>query len=241
MESRFRMATGRGPAWLLALAAIAGMGVRPALAQETRADSLEQRVARLEAMVDSLLDLVGRERAAPPAAAPVDELAALREAARAAAAAAAPATADTGTAARSRTGNLTLLNPEISVTGDFVGGFLSPGEGPTESSAIPREFELSFVSALDPYARTRIFLSKEEELPIAGLEDATASGSVGIPAQETSNSKKATCTGSGFRVRSGSRPASSGRNSGSTTAGIRTPSSRSSGRCPSRPFSETTD
>jgi hypothetical protein len=150
-------------------------GAGPAMGQESRADSLEVRVRRLEAVVDSLVRVLSAraEAAGPEPAAlePADELAALRAAAARAADEAAPAVADQVEPATSRTGNLSLLNPEISVTGDIVGGLLSPGEGGTRSTALPREFELSFQAALDPYAGTKIFLSKEEELPIAGLEE----------------------------------------------------------------------
>jgi hypothetical protein len=147
----------------------------PLSAQETRADSLEARVRRLEALVDSLLVELRRPGAeTPPAEIPQaeeDELAALRAAAAAAAEAAPPAVADTTGEAGSRTRNLNVLNPEISVSGDIVGGFLSPSGEDDRGTALPREFEFSFQSALDPYTRTKIFLSREEELEIAGLEE----------------------------------------------------------------------
>lgn len=150
---------------------VLGLGLAaPATAQETRADSLETRVRRLEAIVDSLVRALGAQRAAPDEE-PIDELAALRAAAAQAAAEAAPPEAERREPAQSRTGNLSLLNPEISVTGDVVGGLLVPGEGPSESTAIPREFEFAFQAALDPYAGTKVFLSKEEEVTIAGLEE----------------------------------------------------------------------
>lgn len=147
----------------------------PAPAQEARTDSLEAQIRRLEAVVDSLVRALAAREEEPAG----DELAALREAARAAAAEAAPRQADTTAAAQSRTSNLNVLNPEISVTGDVVGGFLSPGEGSSEATAVPREFELSFQAALDPYARTKIFFSREEELPVAGLEEVLEGGEEG--------------------------------------------------------------
>ncbi len=171
-----------GAVWLAGL--LTWSTLRPAgVEAQTRADSLEARVVRLEALVDSLLGVVSTApRAAEPE--PVDELAALREAARQAAREAAPATADTGSAAQSRTGNLNILNPEISVTGDIVGGFLSPAEGESEATAIPREFEISFQAALDPFARTKIFFTREEELPIAGLDKVLGGGEEGEAGEE---------------------------------------------------------
>jgi hypothetical protein len=142
----------------------------PAAAQETRADSLEARVNRLETIVDSLLVELQRQRTADAPEPEEDELAALRAAAEAAVEAAPPPTADTAGEAASRTRNLNALNPEISVSGDIVGGFLSPSGEDNRGTALPREFEFSFQSALDPYTRTRIYLSREEELEIAGLE-----------------------------------------------------------------------
>lgn len=147
----------------------------PMAAQETRTDSLEARVRRLESLVDSLLVELRGQRAAgaEPAEAErpqADELAALRAAAVAAAAETSPV-ADTAGEATSRTRSLSALNPEISVTGDIVGGLLSPSEGDDEGVALPREFEFSFQAALDPYTRTKVFLSREEELEVAGLEE----------------------------------------------------------------------
>lgn len=158
------------PARFLVCVAALGLcplAAAPAAAQEERADSLASRVQRLEAVIDSLLAELGA-RSSEPAAGDLD---ALRAAARRAASAT-PAI-DT-TSGGSRTRNLNVLNPEISVTGDVVGGYLSPGEGESETNALPREFELSFISALDPYARAKLFLSLEEELEIAGLEEAVA-------------------------------------------------------------------
>ena len=167
--------TFRSRAWIIVLAALVASlaSAEAARAQQTRADTLQARVERLAALVDSLLTVLS---ARAEAAEPADELAALREAARAAAEEAEPVPPDTAGAARSRTGNLNILNPEISISGDIVAGFLSPGEGESDAQALPREFELSFQSALDPYTRTKIFFSKEEELPVAGLEEVLEGG-----------------------------------------------------------------
>jgi hypothetical protein len=97
------------------------------------------------------------------------DLAALRAAAAAAVgnqAGAAPGTAEDSVpappeqpAARPRSPN--LLNPEISATGDLR--LLARDEGPQRDNAILREVEFSFQSALDPYSKTKIFLTFEDE------------------------------------------------------------------------------
>lgn len=120
------------------------------------------RLDSLERVVDSLARAGGDTTAAS------DELAALRAAARRAAEeGAAP---DSAVPQESRTRNLSILNPEISVTGDVVGSFLAPAGEDNGFRATPREFEFSFQSALDPYTRTKIFATYEEELEIAGAE-----------------------------------------------------------------------
>ncbi|MFQ5745834.1 MAG: hypothetical protein ACE5HF_01270 [Gemmatimonadota bacterium] len=174
-----------------ALPIAAGLALvgRPARAQETpsaaaRADSLEARVRALETRLDSVLSVLARMQAAPGAAAPAppagpqDELAALRAAAGRAAAEAAPAAApsDTAGAHVGKTRGLQALNPEISVTGDFVADLAAPESGDTEASAVPREFEISFQAALDPYTRTKVFVTKEEEFEIAGAGEEPAGG-----------------------------------------------------------------
>jgi hypothetical protein len=64
-------------------------------------------------------------------------------------------------ASQDRGGNLNLLNPEISVNTD-VRLQVDP-DVPTEDNVDVREFEFSFQAALDPYAKTKIFLSAGEE------------------------------------------------------------------------------
>ncbi len=134
-------------------------------AQDARTDSLAARVRELEARLDSLLAVLaggaGVDSAAQQTA---SELEALRAAARAAVAEQEP----TDTAQESRTRNLNVLNPEISVTGDVVGVYTAPAEGRDELSAVPREFEFGFQSALDPYTYTKIFVAFHDELAIAG-------------------------------------------------------------------------
>lgn len=178
-----------GPAGPLAALAAAGLllaaPVGPAAAQEepspdpgARADSLARRVAELEARMDSLLRLVEqlRDRAGDTAAAgaadTADGLAELRAAAREAAREAAEADTADGDGGASGPRGLQALNPEISVTGDLVANWARPAEGSDVTAFTPREFEFSFQAALDPYTRTKIFLAREEEFEVAGLEEA---------------------------------------------------------------------
>lgn len=152
--------------------------VRAAAADTVEIDSLLNRIEQLEEMLrdvrarlDSLADDApaadgdGDEEAD-------DELADLREAARRAADEARAADEDTAGDGESRTRSLQNLNPEISVTGDVVGSWASPG-GPegADATAVPRGFEISLQAALDPSTRAKAFVVREEELPVAGLEE----------------------------------------------------------------------
>ncbi len=153
---------------LLAMTLSAAAAPTVARAQDTRVDSLEARIKELEARLDSLLAAIARgERAGRPAERAAAELEALRAAARAAAG----APGDTTPAQESRTRNLNILNPEISVTGDFVGSHAAPSGESNTTSAVPREFEFSFQAALDPYTHTKIFVSHEEDFEIAGFPE----------------------------------------------------------------------
>lgn len=130
----------------------------------TRADSLEVELRRLRARLDSLERIVARLTPAQrDTAKAVDELAALRAAARATAGpdttAAQPETASPQ--AQNPGGNLNRANPEISATAD-VRLQVNP-DAPTTDNVDVREFEFSFQSALDPYAKTKIFLSASDE------------------------------------------------------------------------------
>ena len=144
-------------------------------AQEAKVDSLEARVRELEARLDSLLAVLSRGVPADSSAAEVAaEIDAIRAALQAAGAQQ-PAPDTVGEQA-SRTRNLSVLNPEISVTGDVVGTYTSPSEGRSKFSAVPREFEFGFQSALDPYTYTKIFVAFHEEPKIAGYPEAGEDG-----------------------------------------------------------------
>lgn len=106
---------------------------------------------------------------APSAADSSDDLAALRAAAAEAAGQAVPspaaAPADT-TAPPPRTEfvgrlrNASILNPDISATGDIR---LVARDGRQRDNGVAREFEIALQSALDPYSSTNVFLTFEDE------------------------------------------------------------------------------
>jgi len=126
-------------------------------------DSLAAQVRQLRVRLDSLLRAMGNQGPAPakPAAPANDELAALRAAAAQASGGQAESSqaADTLTQAMGRERNQSQLNPEIGVTGDIRAYATAPGI--QRDNFDPREFEVGFQSALDPYSHTKIFLSFE--------------------------------------------------------------------------------
>lgn len=147
---------------LLAVACFAA----PAVSQQPtqrQVDSLAAQVRQLRARLDSLLAAMGRQAGAPvPAGPPAgDELARLRAAASQAAGGQDTAgvrardTLNTQVIGRSQS----QLNPEISATGDVRG--YATGRGVQRDNFDPREFEIGFQSALDPYSHTKIFVSLE--------------------------------------------------------------------------------
>lgn len=133
-------------------------------------DSVVGGLGEILRRIDSLETLVRElQRTNAASRAPVSDLAGLRAAAAAAAEGVGDSVPGAG-AQQSRTRDLGILNPEISVTGDVVGTFVSPAEAGSSFGATPREFEFSFQSALDPYTRTKIFVTREEDFEIAGAE-----------------------------------------------------------------------
>lgn len=146
----------------LLFAALLSGALPPALAaQQSRADSLAAELRRLRARMDSLEALVARlARQGRDTAQAGDELARLREAARAAA-----GQPDTTTAARraETQGRRSLndLNPEVTVTGDVR--LQTDPDARYQDNVVFREVELSFQAALDPYASTKIFFAFEED------------------------------------------------------------------------------
>jgi hypothetical protein len=127
-------------------------------------DSLSRILGDLSARLERLIALRCATGPAVPADSGADDLAALRAAAAAAAGATPGTPSDTSrvpppqSVARPRTGS--LLNPEISATGDIrlIGsrrGDAFQGEA--------HEFEVALQSALDPYSSAKVFLAVEDE------------------------------------------------------------------------------
>jgi hypothetical protein len=148
-----------GVAWLVGAAAVAGCGSLSAQVpadsvlrrQQRTIDSLAAALRRTEGRLDSLM----REQA-------TDSTGALDALRAAALAAAAPDTAhlsQIGSRLGGRSQN--ALNPEISVTGDVRAGIDRPG--PQTRPFVPREIEVGFQSALDPYSMTKVFTAFSEE------------------------------------------------------------------------------
>lgn len=127
-------------------------------------DSLSRALERLAARLDRLIAV----RCAAPGVAPpdsgADELAALRAAAADAAAAPTGTGADTGQVAPARAAGPrrggSLLNPELTVTGDVR---LIGSRRGDSFQAEAHEFEFGLQSALDPYSSAKVFLAVEDE------------------------------------------------------------------------------
>ena len=148
------------------LVAAALAAPRPAAAQqESVVDSLRSEVKILHARIDSLIQVLLTLEQKEGKARVQTELESLRAAAAAAAAAAGgaqPPQEDESFVGRERAQQ--ALNPEISVTGDIVGFARTGSDG--QRTVIPREFEFAFQAAIDPFARTKIFISHEEPIPL---------------------------------------------------------------------------
>ncbi len=139
-------------------------------AGQTQQDSTTTMLRALLRRLDSLERVVADLRASQrDTTQTTDEVAALRAAARAAVGDAPSNT--TPTEGQSRTRNLQILNPEISVTGDVVGSMSAASQESAAFRGTPREFEFSFQTALDPYTRTKVFITREEDFEIAGTPE----------------------------------------------------------------------
>jgi len=150
---RASRASGSALAILLALVATSA----PARAQ-VPSDSIAAQLSRLQERVDSLTRELARLSAGAQPQPAEDPLAALRAAAQAAAGG--PPPAQTGEPEfEGRERSLQALNPEISVTADMFGHINQ--DDVRQDNFFAREFEVSFISNLDPYSRAKIFLSRE--------------------------------------------------------------------------------
>ncbi len=130
--------------------------------ERAQVDSLQRELTRVLARLDSLEAVLA---AWTPAQAPEpeDPLARLRAQAAAAAAAARGDTVPDPTEEEDqefegRQRALQALNPEISVNADVFGQI--DGESPDKENFFPREFELSFQAALDPFSRAKLFIGR---------------------------------------------------------------------------------
>jgi hypothetical protein len=150
----------------------------PAAAQQPvqrQVDSLAAELRALRARLDSLrIELARLARRPPPARDTTagDDLAALRAAAAATVGRDTIQSADTASERKfvGRERNQSQLNPEIGVTGDVRA--YATSRGVQRDNFDPREFEIGFQSALDPYSHTKIFVSIEGG--VASLEEGYA-------------------------------------------------------------------
>jgi len=164
--------------WLVTAVAlgvpIALMAQQPtAAAMQRQVDSLAAQLQRVQARLESVLVVLARLQAAgvrdtavvavrAESAAVQDDLAALRAAAAAAAGqpdTIRPAGPEQPTQFVGRERNQSQLNPELTVTGDVRA--TGTTSGVQRDNFDPREFEVGFQSALDPYSRTKVFVSLE--------------------------------------------------------------------------------
>jgi hypothetical protein len=141
------------------------LGARPASAQVpvTATDSLRMRVDSLMRQLDSLRVVITsiQQPVTPQLPDTLDPIARIRAAA-AAAGAGRPDTTGVQAPAEDvefvgRQRNLSALNPEISVTGDLFA--FSRSDDATADNFAAREFEVSFISNLDPFSRAKVFVA----------------------------------------------------------------------------------
>ncbi len=131
----------------------------PLLAQSSEGDpiaALRHEIAELRHDYEARLKALEARLAELEAAAPGDELARLREAARQVAPPSPPAAPD---ASGGRQRSLNRLNPEISYTFNLLG----VAADDSREEFVPQEFELDLRGALDPYSRGRFTLALGEE------------------------------------------------------------------------------
>ncbi len=161
----------------IALAGLMVLGSHAPLSgqhQTSTPDSLRLELAALKARIDSLEAVLARLTGESERTQAADALARLRAAAAAAVGTDTTRAPETprGQVGVGRQRALQALNPEISVTGDIFGRIDPDHSG--EDNFFPREFELSLVSALDPFSRAKVFMSLHEpggELAPFGEED----------------------------------------------------------------------
>jgi hypothetical protein len=152
---------------LIAAACLATrMSAQQPAASRRQVDSLAAELRALRIRLDSLRAALAARAGAPVAPAPAaadTDLASLRAAAAVAVGRDTMQAADTSSARRfiGRERNQAQLNPEIGATGDVR--VYATTRGVQQNNFDPREFEVGFQSALDPYSHTKIFLSFESD------------------------------------------------------------------------------
>lgn len=146
----------------LATLALLAAGLCPtaAMAQDSadlleRLKAMESRIIALEAEVASLKGQPAPAAQASPAAPPAEVSAQAAPAAQVAAGPAPTLGGAGGAAAK-------VLNPDIAVIGDFLGG-VGNGAGHSTPALEMHESEAAFQAILDPYARADFFLSFGQE------------------------------------------------------------------------------
>jgi hypothetical protein len=142
------------------------MSAQQPTASRRQVDSLAAELRALRLRLDSLRAALAARAGAPVAPAPAaadTDLASLRAAAAATVGRDTMQPADTSSARRfiGRERNQAQLNPEIGATGDVR--VYATTRGVQQNNFDPREFEVGFQSALDPYSHTKIFLSFESD------------------------------------------------------------------------------
>lgn len=144
-----------------------GPAVRVPAGRDSATIAVAELSRRLERLISSRCPAgAGAPAPAPaPPAGPVDELEALRQAAAEAAGGPAPAAAPDSAPAEpvfiGRQRNASVLNPDISATGDIR--IHAREESPQRDNAVAREFEIAIQSTLDPYSSAKIYLAFEDE------------------------------------------------------------------------------
>jgi len=160
---------------VILLAVLVPMSAPTAVRAQVPTDSIAAELSRLQARVDSLSRELARLSSGAQPAPADDPLAALRAAAQAAAGGPPPEEPSEPAQFEGRERSLQALNPEISVTGDMFGHVNQ--DAVRQDNFFAREFEVSFISNLDPYSRAKIFLSRESEganlvpFPVEGEEE----------------------------------------------------------------------
>lgn len=152
----------------------------PALPAQEPGDSVRLELARLRARIDSLAEALRELQEAGPAEPAADPLAELRALAAAAAREGSAQPEPTAEVAQfeGRQRSLQALNPEISVNVDIFAHLDT--DDADDQNFVPREFEFSFQSALDPFSRAKIFVTHHAVGPeLEPFEESDAQGHEG--------------------------------------------------------------